>query len=92
MEKKFKNQIVFSKTQFIGILLGAIITGAVAGIFGAVRTLNTDHFTLIAIAEQVAENKAKDEVEHKTFVTRDELRDLVLSRMDRIQTSIDKIK
>jgi hypothetical protein len=87
-----KNQIIFSRTQFIGILLGAIITGAVAGVFGAVRTLNTDHYTLIAVAKQIAENDLKDKEDHKTFVTRDELKELVIARMDRMQASIDRLR
>lgn len=87
-----KNQIIFTRTQFIGILLSAVVTGAVSGIFGTLRTINSDHFTLLAVAQQIAENKQKDENEHKTYVTREELRELVIQRMDRIQASVDRLR
>ncbi|MBK9272879.1 MAG: hypothetical protein IPM48_14945 [Saprospiraceae bacterium] len=43
----------FTRNQFFGLLLGAIISTSIATVAGTVRILNSDHFTIIALGNRL---------------------------------------
>lgn len=72
-----QNYFVLSKAKFYGILLSAILSSIVATAVLTVRTLNSDHFSLLALVSRV------DRLE-KDYVPRNEYNDLI-GRLDRVQ-------
>lgn len=79
------NQVVFTRSQFVGLVCGAVIAGVIGGIFGSVRTINSDHFTLLALDNEVADLK-------KSFVPREEIESnwrSIFGSLERIENKLD---
>lgn len=86
MANNTKNYIKVSRVQFIGILLGAIISSAVTTTFAVVSTLNSDHFALVALGGRV-------ETIERTIVPRGELEiyfKSIESRLIRMENKLDQ--
>jgi hypothetical protein len=84
MAKNQTKTYQLSRGQFVGLLLGAVVTSSVATVFGTVRILNADHFTLIALGSRV------DAVE-EAFVPRGEVTiqlNAIDKRLERIENYI----
>ena len=72
MAENTKNTIQFTRSQFIGILCSALVAGVVGGIFGAVRTINSDHFALVALSAEVARSQSEfDQLKEKVATKED---------------------
>lgn len=53
MEENKTTTYTFTRNQFIGLLLGAVVTAFVGGAVSAIRTLNNDHFTIVSLDGRV---------------------------------------
>jgi hypothetical protein len=76
-----KKVIEITPKWAVGIIAASALTGLVSGAFGVANVLNSDHFTLLALDNQVAEIK-------QTYVRQEMFADLC-ARIDRLEDKID---
>ena len=82
-----KNQTI-SGRKVVWAVLSAMVVGAVGGVFGAVRVLNTDHFTVLsntARLQAVEEDCVKKETWQIQY-------QYIADKLVSIENKLDKLK
>ena len=83
LRKDETSQLTLSKTQLVGTIVSAVIGTAVITSFSLLRVANNDHFTIVALSEDVKSLKS-------VIVPRSEF-EVVYSRFDSLDSKIDSL-
>lgn len=88
------NEYAMSPKKFFAIVIGAVVTSAVITVFAMLRMANSDHFTIIANADDIETNKQAIAKIEQNHVSRAEF-DLTVKgqkdNTDRIEASIKEL-
>lgn len=92
---KTEKTISLALWKAVGILLFAVIGSAGAGLWGAVVTLNSDHYTVMALAkdvESIEKNYMPLDLSQEKWKNNDYQHAEIIRRLDVIQTTLSRLK